>query len=239
MKLHRLYFAFAALATLLAIVPASHAACSDATVVGVWGYQVGPGVGQFTADGAGHLTAGLQVASQNGVIVTQTYTGTYTVATNCTGSLTLNYTGGGSSHANFVLDNANKGAQIVATDTGVIASGSAFPQGACGIAGKKGIFAANLFGKINGTGPIAYLAQLTLNGTGKVTGTGTFNVNGVTMMASITGTYTDNSNCTGTIKITATGFGTLNFFYVGVSLGKKLYLVETDTNTIVAGNMQQ
>jgi hypothetical protein len=240
MKLQKLCFAVAVLVTMIAIGPASaSAACNDATMTGVWGYQVGPGVGLFTADGNGHLTAGSQTASQNGVILTQTFTGTYSVSANCTGSITINYTGGGSSHANFVIDDSKKGAQIIGTDSGVVAGGPGLVQGTCGITALKGTFAANLFGKINGAGGIAYVAQLILDGHGKVSGSGTFVVNGTITAAPITGTYTEKSNCTGTIKITASGFGTLNFYFVSVSVGKTLLLVETDPNTIIVGSMQQ
>jgi hypothetical protein len=239
MKLHKLCFAVTVLVTLIAIGPAFPAACNNATLVGVWGYQVGASVGQFTADGNGNLT-GFQTASANGVILTQTFTGTYSVSTNCTGSITVNLTGGGSQTANFVLFEANKGAQIIDTSNGLVAGGAAFAQGiACGLTTKKMTFAANLFGKIVGTGPIQYAAQLILDGHGKVSGTGTFVVNGAVFTAPITGTYTTNTNCTGTVQITPTGHGTLNFNFVAVSLAKRIGLIETDANTIVAGNMQQ
>ena len=94
-------------------VAVSASACSDATMDGVFGYLVGSAVGQFTADGAGHISAGTQTVSNNGVISKQSFTGAYSVFANCTGRLTLNYTGGGTVNANFVIDNVGKGAQII------------------------------------------------------------------------------------------------------------------------------
>jgi hypothetical protein len=240
MKFQKLCFAVTVLATMIAIGPTS-VACTNANVIGVWGYQVGAAVGQFTADGTGNITSGSQTVSQNGVIGTQTYTGTYSVATNCTGSLTINFNGGGTAHANFVLDNGKKGAQIIDTDSGTVAGGFGLVQGVvtCGLTGIKAIFAANLFGKIPNTGPIAYVAQVILDGSGKVSGRGTFDVNGAIVTAPITGTYTENADCTGTVKITPSGLSTLNFNFVVVNLGKEILLIETDANTIVAGNMQK
>ena len=242
MKLQKLCFALAVLITMIALGPASAiaATCTNASFTGIWGYQVGASVGQFTVDGNGHLTAGSQTVSQNGVIQSQTFTGTYSVSANCTGSITVNFTGGGSQNANFVLFQTNQGAQIVDTSNNLVAGGAAFAQGvACGLTGKK-TFAANLFGKIVGTGPIQYVAQLILDGHGKVSGAGTFVVNGVVLNAPIiTGTYTTNSNCTGTMKITPSGFSTLNFNFVAASVGKRVGLIETDANTVVVGNMQQ
>jgi len=218
-------------------VPAS--ACSDATMNGVFGYVVGAAVGQFTADGAGNITAGSQTASNNGVISTKTFTGTYSIATNCMGTLTINFTGGGKADANFVLDTGNKGAQIIDSDIGTVASGFSLARGTvtCGL-GPKRTFAANLLGK-NTVGHVAYVAQVILNGTGGVSGSGTFDVNGKITVDTITGTYTENSQCTGSLKIIPKGLSPLNFKFVVVGAGSEVLLIETDANTVVAGNMQQ
>jgi hypothetical protein len=239
MKFQKLCLAITVLVTMVAVGSAS-AVCSNATVIGVWGYEVGSSVGQFTADGQGNLT-GSQTESQNGTIVMQTYTGTYSVKTNCTGNLTVNFTGGGTSHVNFVLDNAKKGAQIIDSDSGNAAAGPGVAQGVvtCGLPGKKAIFALLMFGKIPNTGPVAYVAQVILDGKGKVSGSGTFGVNGAIVTAPFTGTYTENANCNGTLQITPSGFNTLNFYFVVVNGGKEILLLETDTGTVVAGNMQQ
>ena len=218
-------------------VPAS--ACSDATMNGIFGYLVGAAVGQFTADGAGHITAGSQTASNNGVINTKTFTGSYSIATNCMGTLTINFTGGGKTIANFILDNGNKGAQIIDADIGTVASGFTLARGTvtCGL-GPKRTFAANLLGK-NTVGHVAYVAQVVLNGTGGVSGSGTFDVNGKITVDTITGTYTENSQCTGSLKITPNGLSALNFKFVVVGAGSEVLLIETDANTVVAGYMQQ
>jgi len=220
-------------------VPAS-AVCNNATLVGVWGFQVGTALGQFTADGAGNL-AGAQTVNQNGVILTQTFTGTYSVSTKCTGSVTFNITGGGTGTANFVLDAAKKGVQIIDTISGGVAEGIGFVRGVvtCGLTGKKVIYAAELLGKINGTSPIGYVAQVTLDGKGAVSGTGTFDVGGTYVIAPFTGTYTEKSDCTGTLQFTPSGFSTLNFSMVVVNAGKEILLVDTDANAAVAGNMQK
>jgi hypothetical protein len=228
-------------ATLVAVGSAS-ATCSKATVTGVWGYLVGTAVGQFTTDGNGHITAGSQTVSQNGTIVTQTYTGTYSVANNCTGSLTLNFTGGGTATANIVLDQMNKGAQIIDTTSGLNASGLGAAEGTvtCGLTGKKATYAANLLGKFPGTGTkVDYVVQVILDGDGDLSGSGTFDVGGtITSLPSVSGTYTESSNCTGTLQLIA-GRSTLNFNFVVVAAGKEIFMIETDSGTAVGGFMQQ
>src|SRR5579885_528970 len=46
----------------------------------------------LTADGAGKITSGAAVASVNGVNVVQNFTGTYTIGTNCIGTMLLTFT---------------------------------------------------------------------------------------------------------------------------------------------------
>jgi hypothetical protein len=239
MKLQKLYFSVAVLATMIAI-GATCAACTNASVSGVWGFQIGTAVGQFKADGAGNISAGSATINQNGTVVTVTFTGTYSVAGNCTGNLTLDIVGGGTVTANFVLDSANKGAQIIDTTAGVVAEGPGAAEGlvTCGLTGKKVTFAALLLGKIIGGSNIAYVAQVTLDGKGNVSGNGTFDVGGTFLATSISGTYTETSSCNGTIQMTPKGSSTLNFAFVVVNAGKELLLVETDSNASVAGNMQ-
>ena len=225
-------------ATMFAVSSAS-ATCTNATVTGVWGFFLG-GAGQFTADGKGTITSGSATTSQNGTILTITYTGTYSVAKNCTGNLTLNVIGGGTYTANFVLDQMNKGVQIIGTVSGDNASGFGAAEGTvtCGLTGKKTTYAALLFGKYPGTGTkVDIVAQVILDGHGKVSGSGTFDIGGTITPTSISGTYTENSNCTGTATITGTS--TFNFNFVVVSSGKEIFMIETDNGTSVGGWMQQ
>ena len=219
-------------------VGSAFAACTNATLNGVWGYQVGTAVGQFTADGQGNLT-GSQTVNQNGTILSQTFSGTYSVAKSCTGSVTFNINGGGSGSANFVLDEGKKGMQIIDTISGGVAEGIGLARGVvtCGLPGKKATYAAELLGKINGTGPIGYVFQAILDGNGNVTGSGTFDVNGTISTGSVTGTYTQNSDCTGTLHI-ATPV-TLNFASLVVAAGKEILLVDIDSSAAAAGNMQK
>jgi hypothetical protein len=239
MKLQKLCFAVAVLATMLGI-GVTCAACTNASVTSAWGFQIGTAVGQFTADGTGNITAGSATINQNGTVLTVTFTGTYSVAANCTGKLTLNITGGGTETANFVLDNGNKGAQIILTNAGSVAEGPGAAQGTftCGLTGIKTKYAALLLGGVNGGTHIAYVAQVTLDGKGNVSGSGTFDVGGSFVTGSITGTYTETSSCNGTIQMTPKGFSTLNFAFVVVNAGKELLLVDTDSNASVAGYMQ-
>jgi len=235
-------FVILVFATTLATGSAS-ATCSKASLSGVWGVWAGATVAQFSADGKGNITNGSFTASQSGTIVTQTFTGTYSIATNCTGSLTLNITGGGTITASIVLDQMNKGLQIIFTTSGQTGAGLGVAEGTvtCGLTGKKATFATLLFGKISSTSThVEYVFQAILDGHGHVSGSGTFDVGGTIHKGSITGsTYTENSNCTGTLHIVPPGLSALNFDFVVVNSGNELLAVETDTGTGVGGFIEQ
>jgi len=55
----------------------------------------------------------------------------------------------------------------------------------------------------------------------------------------VTGTYTQNADCTGTAQITPKGSATTNFNTVAVNGGKQLLLIETDNNTLITGTAQE
>lgn len=240
MKFQRLCFPVALLATLMAIGDRCAASCTNATFTGVWGFQIGTAVGQLTSNGSGKITAGSDTVNQSGTVTNQTFTGTYSVAANCTGKLTLNFVGGGSATASFVLDNGNAGAQIIETTAGANAEGTAAAEGTvtCGLTGTKATFAALLLGQ-NTVGLVDDVAQVILDGKGHVSGSGTFDVGGTVHAVSITGTYTEAAGCNGTIQFTPKGLSALNFAFVVVNGGKELLLIETDSTASVFGNMQQ
>ena len=82
---------------LFVMVPGVHAACSKAGVEGKWGFStngsipaIGPvaATGLFNQDISGNIT-GSQTRSLNGDIAEETFTGTGTVNSDCTGSDTI------------------------------------------------------------------------------------------------------------------------------------------------------
>ena len=234
---------------ILAVAPAS-AACSNATLKGTWGYyqsrplgtfDVYKLVGQFAADGQGNLS-GSWTLNSTGTISTGTFTGTYVIAANCAGSLTFSTEDQSPANFNIVLDDTNHGFQMIQSDNGYAQSGFGLAQGAttCGLTGKKQVFAMNLLGDLYPSDDIEdIVGQLGFNGKGSISGTATLSVDGTISTVSVTGAYTENADCTGTAQITPAGFSTMNFNTVMVSGGQELLLIETDSNTFVAGTAQE
>jgi len=116
----------------LSIAPTAKAAdkgCSNITLMGTFSRTdtgtvlapaaaVGPTalVGTFTFDGNGNLT-GAFTSSQQGHIGHGTQTGTYTVNTDCTGTIVVKGSGPNSSHYSFVIDDSGNGFQYICTDS--------------------------------------------------------------------------------------------------------------------------
>jgi hypothetical protein len=248
MNFPKLTIAAFAFAILTAPAPAA-AVCSNTDLKGLWGYYHGRPlgifnvyklVGQFTADGQGNLI-GSWTLNSTGAISTGTFTGSYAIAENCTGTLT--FSTGDQSPANFniVLDAANQGFQMIQSDNGYAQSGFGMAQGAatCGQTGKKEVFAANLLGVLYPSDDIEdIVGQLEFNGKGNISGSATLSVAGTISSVAVTGTYTESADCSGTVQITPAGFSTMNFNTVVVSGGHELLLIETDSNTFVAGTAQ-
>jgi len=91
-------FAAALMVSMASTAHAWNRSCSLAGAAGNWsltdqGTVVGVGprtaVGTFTLDGDGNLTNGVATSSLNGSIVDETFSGTYTVNSNCTGTLNV------------------------------------------------------------------------------------------------------------------------------------------------------
>ena len=91
-------FAIGLIAGIAAPAHAWDRPCSLASAAGNWSFTdqgtvvgIGPrtAVGIFTLDGAGNLTNGVATSSLNGSVANETFSGTYTVNSNCTGTISV------------------------------------------------------------------------------------------------------------------------------------------------------
>jgi hypothetical protein len=106
-------------------------ACTAASLQGSYGFRVdgtnvsnpylpvGPfaAVGKNTYDGQGHMKGAI-VVSTNGSIITATYTGTYTVNSDCSGSKSVALSIGLTVEFDYVMDDNLREIQIIATQAG-------------------------------------------------------------------------------------------------------------------------
>jgi hypothetical protein len=218
------------------------ASCTDGTLVGNYGFtltgedatgQLAATVGQLTADGKGNFT-GIFTNSTAGVISSDVaLTGMYSVKTNCTGTTTI--TPSGSTATTFSLVVVSNGGQFELVDTtaGSSTYGYALAQGkaTCTNAGVKNTYGFRGGGyAFPSLAPNAWVGQVKLDGLGGYTGSETASLGGTIERFSLTGTYSVNSNCTGTE--TSNGSKVTHTFFVIVNGGQSSMHIQTDANTI-------
>jgi hypothetical protein len=218
------------------------ASCTNATLVGNYGFTVtgvdssgelSASVGQLTADGKGNLT-GIFTNSTAGVISSDVaLTGTYSVKTNCTGTMTI--TPSGSTATNFSLVVVSSGGQfeLVETKAGSSQYGYALAQGkaTCTNAGVKNTFGFRGGGyTFPSLAPNAWAGQVKLDGLGGFTGSESASLGGTIESFSLTGSYSVSSNCTGTMTFNGSTVTHTNF--VIVNGGQSAMHIQTDAGTI-------
>lgn len=86
-----------------------------------------------------------------------------------------------------------------------------------------------------GTGPVAFIGTIYFDGKGGVVNPFTASFAGTILRADATGTYSVNSDCTGTNTLTVNGAN--QTFDIRVSPnGSKVDYIETDTGTVISGS---
>src|SRR5277367_224801 len=219
------------------------APCSNASLSGTYGFlhlgtdsngtPATAAVTQITFDSTTGTFTGENTASHDGVIATEPLTGTYAVASNCTG--TGNPTG--SSPFSFVV-----------TSTGFLAlhlfsEGFAVKQGppTCSNAGVTGSFGFETTGVFLAGAPataVAFIGQLKLtvspSGEGVISGHVAASEDGTFLTFAeepVTGSYRVGADCKGAATITPKGLSEMHFRLMVVGGGTEMLVIETDPNT--------
>ena len=224
------------------------ATCSNASLSGTYGFlhdgtdsngtPATAAVSRITFDSATATFTGETTASHDGVIATESLTGIYTVASNCTGTGTPT---GGSPFS------------IVVTSTGFLAvhpfsEGFAAKRGSptctnAAVIGSFGFEATGVFlAGAPAIGWVAFIGELKLtvdpSGEGVIRGHVAGSEGDTTLaFAPVTGSYKVNTDCKGTATITPKGQSPLNLSFVVVDYGKEMLAVDTDADTVVSGTL--
>lgn len=111
--------------------------CSLASLNGSYGFTLSGSyvpaaisyatTGRFVSDGHGSVT-GSVVESVNGSISSGTFTATYTVAKDCTGTAVFNFNNGSKSELVFTIVSGGREALLMDTDPGTVETGTAKKQ---------------------------------------------------------------------------------------------------------------
>jgi hypothetical protein len=237
-----------------AFSPAASATCSEASLSGTYGFLTGgtSGAGtpvasliQITFDPTTATFISVETSSHDGVITVTPINGTYTVASNCIGEITVSQ----SQQVSFVV--TSTGFFALNESAGRTIEGYGVKQGAatCAYAtveGNLGFEATGVF--VAGApvaGPVAFVGEVKFgvntSGGGVISGRVTDSEDGVISTFEeepITGSYTVAADCTGTATITPQGQPALYFSFLVVDGGKEMLALETDANTVVNGTLQ-
>jgi len=225
------------------------ATCSNASLSGTYGFlhdgtdsngtPLTAAVSQLTFDATTGTFSGETIASHDGAITTFPLTGTYAIASNCTGK---GIPTGGSPFS------------IMVTSTGFLAlhlfsEGFAVKQGSptCTNAAVEGSFGFQATGTFlpgaPATGAVAFIGELKLSvnpaGEGMITGRLSASEGGTFAGEAVTGSYTVNRNCIGRATVTPKGRSEMHFRLVVVDGGHEMLAVETDPNTVVSGSLEK
>ena len=227
------------------------ATCSSASLSGTYGFlhdgtdnngtPATAAVSQVTFDSTTGTFTGETIASHDGMITTDPLTGTYAIASNCTGTGTPT---GGSPFS------------IVVTSTGFLAAhllseGYAVKQGSattCNNAGVKGRFGFETTGVFlagaPATGAVVFIGELKLrvspSGEGVISGHVSASENGTFLTFAeepVTGSYRVGTDCRGKATIKPKGLSEMHFSLVIVDSGKEMLAIETDADTVVSGTL--
>ena len=104
----------------------------------------------------------------------------------------------------------------------------------CSNASLKGTYGASCEGTIVGVGPLAVIGVLTADRDGNISGVETLSVNGViTTGVTLTGTYTLNADCTGSIVTTAPDGSVTDHDFVLDDNKKEIRIIVTEPGAVV------
>lgn len=221
--------------------------CSNASLSGTYGFvhdetdsngaPFTAAVTQITFDSKTGTFTGQTTASHDGVIATESLTGTYTVASNCTGMGTPM----GASPFSIVV--TSKGFLALH----LFAEGFAVKQGSpkCtkgGLQGNYGFETTGAFLEAASATAVAFIGDLKLlvnrSGEGVIGGHVSVSEDATFLPeVPVSGSYTVATDCTGTLTVTPKGSSALNFSFMVVDGGMQMLAIETDAGTVVNGTL--
>jgi hypothetical protein len=192
--------------------------------------------GVLTSDGAGNISAGIEDFNDGGSVSTAVpLTGTYTMASNGRGTLTLNTAAGAFT---FAIYPSSSGVLALETDNRFLTTGNALQQQTTAFSAGSftGIYGMNFTGASSGS-ELDSIAELTADGVSKLTGIIDINNSGgITFGQPLSGTFTANASGRFALSL-QTPLGVQNII-VYLANGSRALFVEVDGGLIAAGDIR-
>jgi hypothetical protein len=203
------------------------------------------GAGRIVFDAHGGLS-GKEWDSTNGAQETLTFTGSYAVQPDCTGTATLMNSNGRTDHIKFGLLAGGQGFHFTVTDPGVVLTGRVTRQGIshCTNRSLSGAFTAaesgsdfNPAGVEQGDDSLFFTIHF--DGRGHEFGSSTASFNGSSFSDTFTGTYHLNPDCTGSASNTFASGGSDHVNLVLVEGGNQIKFIAADPGIVFAGTIDR
>jgi len=242
---------------LLSVRANAQAWCTNATLNGTYFYLVnGPilstsgaspwaELGKFTADGKGNVSGGQSFASLAGGTGTYTFTGTYSLQADCTGTLTLSYSGSTPNQTYFIqLAQEGQSAFFAFSSPHEVVGGHIYPAASrgtsqCGntsFSGSYGYLFAGVIYPITSGAYYSNEGQVVTDGKGNISSSGYANIGAGAFSFAANGTYSISGDCSGTVQLTS-ATGTSNFA-IALAEGGRVLFMDTDPGNTVSGTAE-
>jgi len=232
--------------------------CGQRSLHGAYGYAfqgqvIPPGIpeldtavaGRIVSDGTGGLL-GYEWASTNGAQETVTFTGTYSIQPDCTGTAALVNSNGRTDHITLGLVEGGQEFNFTVIDPGVVLTGLAVRQGIshCTDRSLSGVFNAaeqgsdfTAAGVENGDDSLFFTIHF--DGRGHEWGSSTTSINGFSFPDTFVGTYHVNADCTGTASNTFASGGSDLVNFVIVEQGSEVKFFNAQPGIVFDGTMDR
>ena len=234
------------------------ASCTASMINGTYFYLLtgtvssgGPSIpyaelGQLVANGSGGLS-GSSSSNLSGQVKTNSLTGSYSVQSNCSGSMTITLNSQTADALTFQVINNAQGLILATSNAGEIITGQAYRTSAasgspaCGLGSLSGTYGYALTGFSTSSGT-SYLytdsGQWVADGNGNLTSASVTNLGGAFSNNTGTGSYSITSQCSGIATIYIQGSGAKTYAIAIVEDGQQALFLETDSGTTVSGAAQ-
>jgi len=205
-------------------------------------------VGHLTFDGNGNFS-GAHDTNQGAGLLPHVDSGTYSVNSDCTTG-TISFATGVGQKMNIVITSGGQEVKYVGANTGYINSGTLRLMGtSCSTSilsgnsygyatdGLVGAGSSNSFPRVGGFVPFSDGGQISFGADGTISGADNASFGGVLMPGQpVSGTYSVNSDCTGTTMMTIAGVDNSWHFIILQDAGQIVF-VATPTGYVWAGTL--
>jgi hypothetical protein len=232
--------------------------CGLASLHGAYGYAfqgqvIPPGTTEFDTAIAGRIVfdahgglSGYEWDSTNGVQETLTFTGSYSVQPDCTGTATLVNSNGRTDHITLGVIEGGQEFNFTVTDAGVVITGLASRQGIghCTNRSLSGDFNAAASGSDftpagveNGDDSLFF--KIHFDGRGHESGSSTTSIHGSSFPDRFAGTYHVNPDCTGSASNAFASGGSDLVNFVIVEQGNEVKFFNAQPGIVFDGTMDR